>query len=281
LTRDSEGKTRLTSLLLVEERLLEAEYLLKRMARERGEPFGYNLNAFLAAARSVTFLLQKEYSKIDGFAEWWTLEQATLAGDSAARFFLELRNYSQKEGRISIVGTGVARVGGRSPWSYRFAGTIKAVPSVLLNRDVVDCGREHLAKLAQIVLRFGDRFPFHSCPSRTLTPEGVKMLQIDLDDFDATLGYPRGWTNLATGEDESERIRCLAGLVDPVDFATIRRIARLKPRRKTTSNENLAERLAESMVCALERRRDEPEEGHILTDFVANEILSSHKNAND
>src|ERR1700733_14353832 len=105
------------------------------MTRARGESFGYNLNAFLSAARSVTFLLQKEYSKIDGFAEWWALERTTLAADPAARFFLELRNYSQKEGRISLVGTGAARVGGRSSWSYRFAGTIKAVPPVLLNRD--------------------------------------------------------------------------------------------------------------------------------------------------
>lgn len=281
LPRNSKGITRLSSLLLVEERLVEAAYFLKRMVRERGEPFGYNLNAFLAAARSVTFLLQKEYSKIDGFAEWWALEQTTLAADPAARFFLELRNYSQKEGRISLVGTGAARVGGRSSWSYRFAGTTKAVPPVLFNRDVVDCGREHLAKLAQIVLRFGDRFPFHSCPSRALTPEGVKILQIDLDDFDATLGYPRGWTKLATGDDQSERIRCLAALVDPVDFATIRRIARLKTRRKTTSDRSLGECLAESMVRTLKRRREEPEEEHILTDFVASEILGAHKTAGD
>jgi hypothetical protein len=229
----------------------------------------------------VTFLLQKEYSKIDCFAEWWRLEQTTLAADPAARFFLELRNYSQKEGRISLVGTGAARVGGRSHWSYRFAGTTKAVPSVLLNRDVVDCGREHLAKLAQIVLRFGDRFPFHSCPSRALTPEGMKILQIDLDDFDATLGYPRGWTKLATGEDDSERIRCLARLVDPVDFGTIRRIARLKAQRKTSFDDDFGERLTQSMVVALERRRDKLAEEHILTDFVANEILSSQKNTSD
>lgn len=272
---------RLTSLLLVEERLLEAEYFLKRMARERGEPFGYNLNAFLSAARSVTFLLQKEYSKIDGFAEWWAVEQARLAADSAARFFLELRNYSQKEGRISVVGTAVTRVGRRSRWSHRFAGTAKAVPSVLLNRDVVDCGRGHLAKLAQIVLRFSDRFPFHSCPSRALTPEGVKALEIDLDDIDAAHGYPRGWTRIAAGEDELERIRCVATLVDPVDFLTIRRIARSKARRKKLSDDDLGQRLADSMVLAIERRRDGSEEGHILTDFVAKEILGSIKNASD
>ncbi len=95
---------RLTSLLRVEERLLEAEHFAKRTARERGEAVGYNLNAFLSAARSVTFLLQKEFSKIDGFAEWWTNDRVVLDDDPAARFFLELRNYSQKEGRISLVG---------------------------------------------------------------------------------------------------------------------------------------------------------------------------------
>jgi hypothetical protein len=60
--------------------------------------------------------------------------------------------------------------------------------------DVVDCGREHLAKLAQIVLRFSDHFPFHSYPRRALTPEGVKALGIDLDDIDVEHGLPRGWT---------------------------------------------------------------------------------------
>lgn len=267
MTGNSEGTSksimRLTSLLLVEERILEAEYFLKRMARERGGPFGYNLNAFLSAARSVTFLLQKEYSKTDGFAEWWSLEQAKLAADSAARFFLELRNYSQKEGRISLVGTAEARVGRRASWSHRFAGTAKAVPPVLLNRDVVDCGREHLTKLAQIVLRFSDRFPFYSCPSRALTPEGVKTLGIDLDDIDAAHGYPRGWTHIASSKDDLERIRCVATLVDPVDFLAIQRIARLKPRRKKLLNNDFGERLTNSIVQAIERRRDNADEGHV------------------
>jgi hypothetical protein len=268
---------RLTSLLRVEERLLEGEYFLRRMARCRGENFGYDLNAFLAAARSVTFLLQKEYSKIDGFGAWWAREQAALSGDPAARFFLELRNYSQKEGKISLVGTAVGSAR-RSRWAYRFAGTATVVPSVLLNRDVVDCGREHLAKLAQIVLRFSGSFPFHSCPGRALTPMGVKALAIDLDDVDAALGYPRGWTRVAAGEDDSERIRCVARLVDRVDFEAIRRIASLKPRRNTSCNADFGERLTHSMVLALERQRGGYDTRHILSDFFADEILRLPKN---
>jgi hypothetical protein len=50
---------RLISLLLVSERLLEADYFARRLARIGGhqDRFRYELNALLSAARSVTFLL--------------------------------------------------------------------------------------------------------------------------------------------------------------------------------------------------------------------------------
>ena len=61
------SKLRLTSLLLVEERLLEADYFARRLGRQADHSrFGYELNAFLAAARSVTFLMQKEMTKVRG-----------------------------------------------------------------------------------------------------------------------------------------------------------------------------------------------------------------------
>lgn len=96
---------RLTSLLLVEERLLEAKYFARRLTKQcEMDRFGYELNAFLAAARSVTFLLQKEMARVPGFAEWWDGQRQLLSSDPAAVFFLKLRNFSQKEGRISLVG---------------------------------------------------------------------------------------------------------------------------------------------------------------------------------
>ena len=50
---------RLTSLLLVEERLLEANYFASRLGRRmlNTEHFKYELNAFLSASRSVAYLL--------------------------------------------------------------------------------------------------------------------------------------------------------------------------------------------------------------------------------
>jgi hypothetical protein len=101
MTSTAKTPARLTSLLRVEERLMEAEYFAQRM-RDLPDStvLGYELNAFLSAARSVTFLLQKEFAAVDGFETWWSVDRATLGGDPAARFFLELRNFSQKQGRV-------------------------------------------------------------------------------------------------------------------------------------------------------------------------------------
>ena len=55
------------------DKLNEAKYFLKSMndnTPER-EAFKYNLSAFLAAARSVTFIMQKEFDSIKGFKDWY------------------------------------------------------------------------------------------------------------------------------------------------------------------------------------------------------------------
>jgi len=51
----------------------EAKYFLEKMKENISNPdvFRYNLSAFLAAARSITFVLQKEFkNKKEGFNEW-------------------------------------------------------------------------------------------------------------------------------------------------------------------------------------------------------------------
>lgn len=249
-------KIHLTSLLLVEERLLEAAHFARRLGRQRDpNRLGYELNAFLAAARSVTFLLQKEMAAVPGFAKWWDGQRKQLANDSAANFFLKLRNFSQKEGRGSVVGSAFS---GRRRWSYRFAGNVEPVPTTLLHRDVADCCREHVAKLARIVLVCADVFPYHTCPRRALTPEGVAALQLSLQDVEESLGFPRGWTETADPASHDRRIDVLREQVDGVDFAAVRRLARWKPRNRAAAgsvSKSLSEQLLTSLVMQLERRR--------------------------
>jgi hypothetical protein len=235
----------------VEERLLEADYFIQLMRRQTdGEKFGYCLNAFLSAARSVTFLLQKEMSRVPGFDTWWVEQQELLGQDRAARFFLKLRNYSQKEGRISLVGS---RTGRR--WIHRFAGNAEAVPSELLQRDVVECCIEHVAKLAKLALGCADRFPFHSCPRRAITPEGMQALQLSSSDLWAILGFDAGWIEAAAGMPYEEQIRLLREHVDGLDFDALKRLSRRhgkKPSEACDVSDQLGEALLTGLVTQLE-----------------------------
>jgi hypothetical protein len=252
---------RFTSLILVEERLQEANYFVRRLAMQpHADRFGYELNAFLSAARSVTFILQKELSDAPGFSEWWIEQRDLLFRDPAARFFLELRNYSQKEGRISTVGVLLSKKGKRRRWLRKFAGTANPVPAELLNRDVVECCREHLAKLACAILACADAFPYYCCPRRALTPAGMRALGFTLDEVAIALGFPKEWIEVV---DEAERHHCLEVFqrhVDAVDFAAIRHIAHPRSRPRANSEADpFGEIFSSSLVRNIEALRHHPE----------------------
>lgn len=103
------------SLLLVEERLLEAKHFARRLSEDNDrDKFGYELNASLGRARSVRFLLQKEVAKVPAFAHWWNSQGQHLSIDLAATFFSKLRNFSQKEVRMSLVGGSL----GQDRWRF-------------------------------------------------------------------------------------------------------------------------------------------------------------------
>lgn len=262
---------RFTSLLLVEERLLEADHFARRLYRQPDSiRFGYELNAFLSAARSVTFLLQKEMSKVPGFSSWWEGQQSQLRSDRSARFFVELRNFSQKAGRVSLVGSRIKSPRGCRRWSYRFAGNAERVPPELVNRDVAECCRQHVAKLAAVVISCSEAFPYFTCPRRALTPEGVEALGISIRDIEEALGFPPGWIEIGEPLDLSDRLRVLLEYVDGVDFSLIGRLAKWKPKTAQPAQDpssELSEALSSALVTRLERR------GRASTAEVAMDLL--------
>jgi hypothetical protein len=264
---------RLFSVLLVEERIREAAYFARRLRRQSNpSTVGYELNAFLSAARSVTFLLQKELKGVPGFTEWWHTQRERLRDDQAARFFLELRNFSQKEGRIATVGSRSSRTG---RWRFLFAGTSERVPPELLGRDIADCCKEHLAKLGSVVLDGSKAFPFHSCPTLALTDAGVEALGIDLDTVDVSLGYPRGWTNVGGPDERSRRISVLRMQVDAVDFAFVRRIAKYRVPRSEPGSD-FGSSFGASLAAEIERSRAKGEGcGQALRNGLVGEIMRS------
>ena len=152
------------------EKLLEAEHFLAHMV-ETDEllEFQFELNAFLSASRSVTFVLQKSLAHIPDFTAWYEQQQARMKADAAMRFFLELRNISQKQGPISFVG-GALLGGG---WTYRFVGAQQSVPKEFVGKDITVCCAAHLVKLANLLAECVRDLPFHSCPARAFTEEGM------------------------------------------------------------------------------------------------------------
>jgi hypothetical protein len=219
---------RLGSLLLVEERLLEANYFVDQMeAAGMGLEVGYNLNAFLSASRAVTFLSQKEMSRVVGFAEWWADRQIEMRADPAMKFFVELRNFSQKAGRVRFESAGFGVDGSTYRHIFR-DGSIK-VPEEVGRIDALDACRLHLAKIAGVVIECMDAFPFDTCPRRAVSPAGIAALCLDTDEVDASLGYPRGYSrSLGNGELQSF---FLGKHFDEVDRETIEYLASVAAQR--------------------------------------------------
>jgi len=81
----------------------EAEYFLEMMKEniEDRQKFRYNLSAFVSAARSVTFVLQKEFSKNPKFDTWYCEKQMQMRRDKLFKFFKDKRDYViHKKGTI-------------------------------------------------------------------------------------------------------------------------------------------------------------------------------------
>lgn len=76
------------------DKLLESKYFLERMTETQSnrDTFKYNLSAFLAAARSVTAVMQKEFDKISGFKGWYKEIQAKLQCDDTTRLLKNKRD---------------------------------------------------------------------------------------------------------------------------------------------------------------------------------------------
>ncbi len=63
----------------------EAKYFYEQMKSKfkegKTEEFKYCINAFLSSARSVFFVMQKEFRKYKGFDEWYELQKEKKFND--------------------------------------------------------------------------------------------------------------------------------------------------------------------------------------------------------
>ncbi len=66
---------------------------------EDAPQFQTTFNAFVRSARSVTFALQKDGSKIDGFLPWYSKMREEMRADELLRFFHDARTGIDKKGK--------------------------------------------------------------------------------------------------------------------------------------------------------------------------------------
>jgi hypothetical protein len=80
-------------------KLDEACFFLNHLqdAEKKHPEFDYFLNAFVAASRSVSWIMKAEYGKVFGWREWYEAQVPQEGEEDLLASFTKLRNRSQKE----------------------------------------------------------------------------------------------------------------------------------------------------------------------------------------
>jgi hypothetical protein len=89
------------------DKLGESSFFLSQMMRSYHSPteFRYNLNAFIQALRNITFMLQSEERKPEGFEEWYAGKQVEMKSNKLLRKFILARNLIVKQGMLAAKST--------------------------------------------------------------------------------------------------------------------------------------------------------------------------------
>jgi hypothetical protein len=87
-----------------EKSLEMARYFFNRMLETYHVPFEFecNLHAFITIARSVTFVMQREYSEIPNFKVWYQEKKNEMKNDEMLKFFREARDIIIHEKPLNI-----------------------------------------------------------------------------------------------------------------------------------------------------------------------------------
>lgn len=173
------------------EKLLESKYFFERMTETQPDryAFKYNLSAFLAAARSVTAIMQKEFDKVSGFKDWYENIQAKLQSDDTMKLLKDKRDVTihqqpvRPHAHVSVsITEHIALSDSVSIVITRADGTVERLESEptpstvpartetitepewqwyfdeLPEKDIVTVCKEHIAKLDTIVEECESRF---------------------------------------------------------------------------------------------------------------------------
>ena len=112
-------------------------------------------DAFVSAARSVTFAMQSVISDIPGFNDWYKPRQQRLKADSLARFFNEYRDVSTHVGDTVVLGGSYERDPNGDHIVRYYFGPIPDVSSVPSEDVLTACSRYFATLLAVVFEALG------------------------------------------------------------------------------------------------------------------------------
>lgn len=153
-------------------KLQEAEYFLTMMKRtlEDDNVFYYNLSAFLSAARSITYYMQKQYKHQNGFDEWYCPKWIKMEADPELKYLNKARVEALKTVPVQTGATRLktftadAIIGEKGTPEAEQVKEVESKPSAqsspktvrrffpeFEDMDVIEFAKKQLAKLTKIV----------------------------------------------------------------------------------------------------------------------------------
>ena len=170
----------------------------------------YYLSAFLSASRSITFALQAAMKDIPNFKEWYEQHQNKLRQNDLAKYFLEVRNLSQKVVYYPLTGGRMFRDENNQKQIEYFFDHLNfdnEIKSSIPQEDVLTTCNKYFILLLELVCdcfkNFGNIIDPVQYFVYCITEAGKSF-----EDIEEELGYPRGYTKIEGIPDE-ERIRIL------------------------------------------------------------------------
>ncbi len=196
---------------LVDEKVFEADFFLEKMQEIDANmaEMRFYFSAFVSAARSVTFAMQAVLAGVEGFSDWYKERQEELKSNELASYFVNVRNESQHLGvnpiaKGSILQGNILYYFSDAPFQF----------------DVVAASEEYIKLLVNILYGCYKKFGPDIDPEQYYTVKNLAKLNLSLEDIEEELGFPRGWTDIDSSNDEI-RLQALSNTMPKTQIDTI------------------------------------------------------------
>jgi hypothetical protein len=198
------------SISIVEYKVQQTHFYLEKIHEAGLDFFAAQcfVDAFVGAARSITFAMQAVISDVPGFAEWYEVKQNEMKNDAIFRFFNHYRTVSTHIGDTVVKGFATGKNDDGSHAMKYYFQPIADLPDVP-QEDVQTVCTHHFKTLLGSVFKAMQTFKYELDDRWYFTRENFARLGKTADDADEELGFPRGWTAIEGPFDESERWKAL------------------------------------------------------------------------